>query len=157
MSLPPSLSILTRRQVEGEILKPVYAILKERFGETTAKEIIGQAIIKVAKETGRQMAAKVGGGTLANFIKIQELWRANDALKVDVLAETPERFDYNVTHCAYATLYQSLGLGDLGFILSCDRDGAFIEGFNPKIKMTRSQTLMEGAPFCDFRYRLTKA
>ena len=27
-------------------------------------------------------------------------------------------------------------------------------GFNPAIELTRTQTIMEGAPFCDFRFRL---
>ena len=46
-----------------------------------------------------------------------------------------------------------LGLEDLGPILSCGRDGAMIEGFNPAIAFTRTQTIMQGAPHCDFRYR----
>jgi N-methylhydantoinase A len=32
------------------------------------------------------------------------------------------------------------------------RDFALIEGFNPDIQLTRTQTLMEGAPFCDFQF-----
>jgi hypothetical protein len=28
------------------------------------------------------------------------------------------------------------------------------KGFNPKIKFKRTQTIMEGAPYCDFRYTL---
>jgi hypothetical protein len=41
---------------------------------------------------------------------------------------------------------------EFGKILSCNRDGALIEGMNPEIRFTRTQTIMEGAPFCDFRY-----
>jgi hypothetical protein len=50
-------------------------------------------------------------------------------------------------------MYRALGLGDLGFSLSCRRDFALIEGFNPDVILTRTQTLMEGATFCDFRFR----
>ncbi len=32
------------------------------------------------------------------------------------------------------------------------RDEALIEGFNPEIKLHRTQTIMEGATFCDFRF-----
>jgi hypothetical protein len=31
-----------------------------------------------------------------------------------------------------------------------------VEGFNPKIKLERTQTIMEGADHCDFRYTLEK-
>ncbi len=33
-------------------------------------------------------------------------------------------------------------------------DAALVEGFNPAIAFTRTQTLMEGATHCDFRYRV---
>jgi hypothetical protein len=47
-----------------------------------------------------------------------------------------------------------MGLGGLGDILSCDRDGAFCEGYDPRIRLTRTQTIMGGASHCDFRYRV---
>lgn len=33
-----------------------------------------------------------------------------------------------------------------------NRDHAMIDGFNPAIKLTRTQTVMEGATHCDFRF-----
>ena len=35
-----------------------------------------------------------------------------------------------------------MGLGDIGDILSCNRDGAFYEGYDPRIELTRTQTIM---------------
>jgi hypothetical protein len=51
-------------------------------------------------------------------------------------------------------MYRALGIPELGSVLSCGRDFALGEGFNPNLTLTRTQTIMEGAPFCDFRYRL---
>jgi hypothetical protein len=48
-----------------------------------------------------------------------------------------------------------MGLSAIGDILSCDRDGAFCERYDPRIKLTRTQTIMSGANCCDFRYRAT--
>jgi len=70
-----------------------------------------------------------------------------------VLERSDDVFDYNVTRCRYAELYQALGLAELGFVFSCNRDFALIEGFNGGIELTRTQTIMQGAPYCDFRYR----
>jgi hypothetical protein len=39
-------------------------------------------------------------------------------------------------------------------VLSCNRDATFCEGYDPRIKLTRTQTIMGGASHCDFRYRL---
>jgi hypothetical protein len=49
-------------------------------------------------------------------------------------------------------MYRALGIPELGEVLSCQRDAALIEGFNPEVTLTRTQTIMQGAPCCDFRY-----
>lgn len=48
-----------------------------------------------------------------------------------------------------------LGWAEFGYLLSCGRDFPMIEGFNPKIRMRRTQTVMEGAENCDFRFELS--
>src|SRR6202034_1075085 len=48
-------------------------------------------------------------------------------------------------------------LESLKAILPADRDGAFCEGYDPRIKLTRPQTIMGGASHCDFRYRSSPA
>jgi hypothetical protein len=50
-------------------------------------------------------------------------------------------------------MYRALGLADLGRSLSCQRDYALAKGFNPAIQLERTQTIMEGASHCDFRFR----
>jgi valyl-tRNA synthetase len=50
-------------------------------------------------------------------------------------------------------MYRDLGYQDLGAILSCGRDFEFPRGFNSRLKLTRTQTIMQGASCCDFRYR----
>lgn len=54
---------------------------------------------------------------------------------------------------AYAEFYQALGEPELGFLLVCTADFATAEGFGPDVELTRTQTIMQGASHCDFRYR----
>jgi hypothetical protein len=49
-------------------------------------------------------------------------------------------------------MYRALGIPELGALLSCNRDFALIERFNPDVRLTRTQTIMEGATHCDFRF-----
>jgi hypothetical protein len=79
-------------------------------------------------------------------------WRKNNALEIEILELNEEHYDFNVTRCRYAEMYRSLGLGELGAVLSCNRDYSLVEGFNPEIKLERAQTIMKGAPCCTFRY-----
>ena len=52
----------------------------------------------------------------------------------------------------YDEMCQTIGEEKARDILSCNRDGAFCEGYDPRIKLTRTQTIMGGASHCDFRY-----
>jgi hypothetical protein len=71
-----------------------------------------------------------------------------------VLEQSPTQLSFNVTRCRYAEMYRAIGLADLGGSLSCQRDFELARGFNPDIRLTRTQTIMEGAAYCDFRFRL---
>ena len=68
--------------------------------------------------------------------------------------ESRTAFAYTVGHCAYAEMYRRMGLGELGPVLSCLRDAAFAEGFDLRMRLDRPQTIMEGAPLCQFRYTI---
>ena len=57
------------------------------------------------------------------------------------------------TRCRYAEFYKELGEPELGFLLVCGADFTTAEGFGPDIKLTRTQTIMQGASHCDFRYK----
>ena len=58
-----------------------------------------------------------------------------------------------VKRCAYAGFYKALGEPGLGFLMISAADFATAEGFGPDIRFTRTQTIMQGADHCNFRYR----
>jgi len=150
------LGILARRKIEAAAIKPIYEEMRAACGEAKAREILRKAIRRAALATGAEMAKLApGGASLESFKKILPLWSMDDALKIEILADEPGVLDFNVTRCRYAETYRAMGLADIGDILSCERDGAFCEGFDPDIKLTRTQTIMRGASACDFRYRAT--
>jgi len=149
-----ALPILTQRRIEAAFAKGIYDEMKEEVGEATAKRILTNAVIKLAKQAAAEMARDApGGASLDSFRGIQPRWTAEDALRIDVVKSTETEFHFNVTRCRYAEMYRAMGLADLGAVLSCNRDGAFCEGYDPHLKLQRTQTLMGGATQCDFRYR----
>jgi hypothetical protein len=79
-----------------------------------------------------------------------------DALDYEVIEQSRDAFEIDVTGCRYAEFYKELGEPELGFLLVCTADFATSEGFGPDIKLTRTQTIMQGASHCDFRYRRLK-
>lgn len=153
-TLNAQIGVLTRREVEVRILAPVIEAMGDRFGRDEVLDVMRKTIINIAREQGRELSTLMGGNSLKHFAASMEFWTKDDALQMDVLEHNDTVFNFNVTRCRYAELYESLGLRELGTTFSCARDFALIEGFNPDVKLIRKQTIMEGAPFCDFRYKL---
>jgi len=152
-----NLGILARRKIEAGVIAPIFEEMRAEIGEERARAILDKAIRKAAIAAGADMAARApGGASLESFKAIQHLWTKDDALTIEVLTDKPGVFDFNVTRCRYAETYRAMGLADIGALLSCNRDGAFCEGFDPRIALTRTQTIMGGATHCDFRYRATE-
>jgi hypothetical protein len=150
---PDGLSMLEKRKIEAEILKEVYLTLKESHGEEVAKKTIAESVRRSAIEQARAFAAAAPGGTsLKAFQDVMPLWTKGGALEIEVKEQGAETFTFNVVRCRYAETYKAMGLGEIGHLLSCNRDGAFCEGYDPKLKLERTQTIMQGASHCDFKY-----
>jgi predicted ArsR family transcriptional regulator len=150
------LGVLTRREVEARILKPVIDDLGEAFGRDAVQAVVRDTIVKIAREQGAALSQQMGGNSLKHFVDSLAYWTKDGALEIDLIEDSEEVFSFNVTRCRYAELYESLGIRAMGTIFSCSRDFALIEGFNADISLKRTQTIMEGADYCDFRYRHKK-
>jgi hypothetical protein len=150
------LPIIELRRIEANVIKPIYEEMVQSLGKAKAREILGNAIRKNAIEHGRRLAEKEppGGNDLAGFARLLPNWQKQDALRIDVLESSERRFDFNVVRCRYAEMYREMGIGEIGDLLSCGRDGAFCAGYNADIEFRRTQTIMGGANHCDFRYKL---
>jgi hypothetical protein len=150
---PFPLPLLRQREIEAGVIAPLVRAFAAEVGEARAREILAGVVRELARQAGCAAAAAAGGNDLAHLKQAVEAWKAGGALELTVLRDDAGALEFDVTRCEYAEMYRRLGLTDLGPILSCGRDGAMIEGFNPAVEFTRTQTIMEGATHCDFRYR----
>ena len=153
----PDLAMLERRRIEAAILKHVYDALTASHGAEAAKRTLAEAVRRSAMHQAGEMAAAVGGNTsLATFIDRQELWTRGGALETEVKEKSETRYRYHVTRCKYAEMYRAMGLSEIGHLLSCQRDATFCEGYDKRLSLKRSQTIMQGATHCDFDYTFDK-
>jgi hypothetical protein len=149
-----AVGLLNRREIEARILAPLLNALGEVFDRERVLEITSKVIQDIARQQGAQLANSVEVNDLEHYAAAQETWKKDNAIQIEVLELTHKRFSYNVFRCRFAEMYHHLGVDELGKILSCDRDFALIEGFNPNIHLTRTQTIMEGADICDFCFEM---
>jgi hypothetical protein len=75
-------------------------------------------------------------------------------MEMEVKEQTETSYVFDVTRCKYAEMYRDMGLGEIGHLLSCQRDATFCEGYDKRMRLKRTQTIMQGASHCDFLYTL---
>lgn len=149
-----AVGLLNRREIEARILVPLLDALCAEFDCEQVQEIVRNTIQEIARRQGAQLANSMEANDLEHFAAVQETWKKDNSIQTEVLELTRKKFSFNVFRCRYAEMYYHLGIPELGKMLSCDRDFALIEGFNPHIQLTRTQTIMEGADICDFRFEV---
>ncbi len=146
------LTLLERRRLEAGVLVPLIRAFQQEFGEERATAVARQAIIAIAEEQGRQRAAQKGRNDLPAFAEDMQGLNGSGALEIEMVENNAERVGFDVRRCRFAEMYRQLGAGDIGAVLSCNRDFSNVTGFNPEITLSRTQTIMQGADFCNFRY-----
>ena len=128
--------------------------LEGEIGREKLHEMMKRVIDLAARQQKAEFPKKAGNNDLAtytrNFRKPDSFWQ--NVLTFQVIEDTPQAFEVKVTECLWAKTYRDFNAGDLGYILSCYADFASAEGFNPKMRMIRTKTLMQGDDCCNNRY-----
>jgi hypothetical protein len=144
---------LQRRKIEGRVLIPFIEACRERFGEAATRDLVVTTIRRLACKDGEQWAQRFGDGLAALQRVAEDVWAAGGSMDIDMIQQTEDRLDFNVTRCGYAAFYQELGLADIGALVHCSRDHAMAAAFDSSVELVRTGTIMEGNPCCDFRFR----
>jgi len=147
-----SVPLILRREIEALIAAPLIKAFMGEFGREKALNVTEKVIKSLARQMGEFLKTVSGGDSLEHLEKALSLFGQGGAQEFELLETSPKKVALNITRCRYAEMYREHDLQEFGFLLSCGRDFALMEGFNPKIRFTRTQTIMEGAPFCDFRF-----
>jgi len=151
----PAISHLQRREIQAPIAACLIHGFADALGEAKALKTATAAIREDARKSGQVMAEKLGANTLEALRQVvNEVWAEGGAVSIRMLEASDCKLSFDVTRCCYAEMYDAMAMKDLGFCLSCSRDESFASGFNPRIHLTRNQTIMQGAPYCDFRFTL---
>lgn len=146
--------LIDQRIIEASALVPVIRAFGERIGLNAAKDVVQKIHEDMSRDYGRACAEEKGSNTMADLAEVVSGWAQGGALEEEGIELTDTRYIFNVTRCRYAEKYRELGVAEFGNCLSCCRDEPFAEGFNPKIRFERTQTIMDGAPYCDFKFFL---
>jgi hypothetical protein len=87
----------------------------------------------------------------AGFFKSPDPFSAN-TLTLKIVQDTDQVFEMRVSECLWAKTFKDSNAADIGFKLICSADYVTAEAFNPKIKLIRDKTLMQGHDHCNHKY-----
>ena len=147
-------SVLQQAKIQAEVLVPLVKAIQAELGEARANALVREALGDTYRRYGEAFwraknetnIGKAVGSAFAAYAR-------DEALDYKVIEQSEDAFSFDVRRCRYAEFYKELGEPELGFLLVCSADFDTAQGFGPDIKLTRTQTIMQGASHCDFRYR----
>jgi hypothetical protein len=149
-----SVSIIQQAKIQAQVLVPLVKAMQSELGEDRANALVRSALADTYRRYGEEFlraknetnVGKIMASAFASYAR-------DDALDYAIIEQSEDVFGFDVTGCRYAEFYKELGEPELGFLLVCSADFDTAEGFGRDIQLTRTQTIMQGASHCDFRYK----
>ena len=152
-----SIPLIEQARIQARVLVPLVKALQAELGAERANALVRKALGDMYRKLGETWWQAQSSSNLGhNMASAFGMYAAGNGLDYEVIKQSPDTFEINVTGCRYAQFYRELGVPELGFLLVCAADFAMAEGFDGDIRLTRTQTIMEGASHCDFRYSRMK-
>ena len=146
--------VIQQAKIQAQILVPLVKTLQAELGEERANALVRRSLGDIYRRYGEEFRRTKNEGDLGkNMASAFATYAREGALDYRVIEQSQDAFEFNVTGCRYAEFYKKLGEPELGFLLVCSADFPTAEGLGPDIKLTRTQTIMQGASHCDFRYK----
>jgi hypothetical protein len=150
------LSILEEVKIQARVLVPLLRALRTELGEQRANQLVTTALREWSRRVFQEVGAKTPGSPLKKWSTLMASITSRVGTDVDweVLRNDAEAVEFNITGCRYAEFFRQLGEPELGAVLLCESDLHVAELGGSNVEFTRTQTIMKGGQYCNFRYKL---
>lgn len=128
--------------------------LELELGKEKMLELVKKSATHELLKVGKMQAKQFGKTNLKAYTAQFKGPRAQSALTHKIIEDTDKVFEIEVTECLVAAVFLQEKAADIGYASVCWGDYAWAEGFNPKIKLIRDKTLMQGDAYCNHKYVL---
>lgn len=139
--------ILEATKIQARAVIPIVKALEKELGKVRAHEIVGKAIA----ESYVQYREK-RGFDLDSHPRVEQETGLDFPIEREVVEDTESSFGFNITGCQFAEYFRVIGEPEIGALMTCGVDFAAEAKMRPGWTFRRTQTRMQGAPHCDFRW-----
>jgi hypothetical protein len=102
-------------------------------------------------EWGKEEGKKNNINSLEAFVKYDGS-AFTQTQSQEVKEQSSSRYLSHVTECILAKVLRDMDASEIGYDILCNADFECYPAMNPKLKLTRTMTLMQGDPYCDFLF-----
>lgn len=129
--------------------------LSKEVGKDKFMEMLKREGDEWAKREAQKELEKRGAFDFATFRaeirkKPNRFWE--HVITSVIVEDTDRAIEAKVTECLWAKTYREAKAAELGYILCCYPDFPSASAYNPKLKLIRTKTLMQGDDCCNFRW-----
>jgi len=143
----PKISMFDAVKIQSRAIIPVVKALEAELGKQRAHELVGNAIAngwaELLASRNAERNSHPGEGEPAGEFPVES----------EVVEHTKDSYALNFTSCRFADYFREIGEPEIGALLTCGVDFAAEAKLRPDWEFRRTQTRMQGAAFCDFRWR----
>jgi hypothetical protein len=152
----PEISLLDQAKIQAQVLVPLLKALRAELGEERANRLVTIALRDWSRDMFLRMGALMPGSPKDKWAALSAaaMPRIGADIDFEMLKQDSDALEFNITGCRYADFFRALGEPELGAVLTCEADKHMVEVGSPEVELTRTQTIMKGAKYCDFRYRM---
>jgi hypothetical protein len=135
----------------GEFIQLAKALEKE-MGQEKLLAFLKKNTEARLYQMGQQQAKQSPDQNFLTYVKMFKGPSYEKTLTMEIVEDTDRAFELKVAECIWASVFLQAKAGEIGYAAVCFGDYAWAQGFNPKIKMIRDKTLMQGHDCCNHRY-----
>jgi hypothetical protein len=135
---------------------PLLQNLSQRLKGIDFIEMLKAVTYERAIESGRERAKMSPKNDFVTFTSggkkrfSSPFW--NHVMTYTFVEDTGKVLEWKFTECLFAKTFREANASDIGYATICYGDYGTVEGFNPKIRLTLTKTLMQGHDCCNHRY-----
>jgi hypothetical protein len=135
---------------------PLMKIMGQEIGKEKFIDLLKKASNKMANESTKKWAKSLENNDFASFTEPMRnpdhFWK--NVLSFEIIEDSETVLEVKIHECLWAKTFKESNAEDIGYSCICYPDFVAAQAFNPKMKLERTKTLMQGNDCCNHRWIL---
>jgi hypothetical protein len=149
------ITMLDKVKIQAQVLVPVMRALRAELGRDKTDALVRGALREWSKAIFAEIGRDIEGSPYRKFATMNTALAdvTMQEVSFDMHRRDKEALEFDITSCRFAEFFRALGEPELGALLICHVDADIADAGGSEVSFSRTQTLMQGASCCNFRYR----